>query len=93
MIFFQGKTIESDMVLRCTGLKPNVSMTKDLFGKFEISNIALWTQSYIICSKILKNYYFKGQLFSKGLFGVIFLTKNPTNVFKISALASKKSSN
>ena len=41
---FQGKTIESDMVLRCTGLKPNVSMTKDLFGKFEISKIALWPQ-------------------------------------------------
>ena len=46
--FFQGKTIESDMVLRCTGLKPNVSMTKDLFGKFEISKIALWPQSYVL---------------------------------------------
>ena len=43
---FQGKTIESDLVLRCTGLKPNVSMTKDLFGKFEISKIALWPQFY-----------------------------------------------
>jgi len=36
----KGKTIESDMVLRCTGLKPNVSMTKDLFdeSKFDENN-------------------------------------------------------
>ena len=35
----------------------------------------------------------KGQLISKGLFGVIVWTKNPTKNLWISALASKKSSN
>ena len=36
---------------------------------------------------------FKGQLISKGLFGVIVTTKKPTKFLRISALASKKSSN
>ena len=35
----------------------------------------------------------KGQLISKGLFGVIVLTKKPTNFLMISALGSNKSSN
>ena len=35
----------------------------------------------------------KGQLISKGLFGVIVSTKIPTIFSRISALASKKSSN
>ena len=35
----------------------------------------------------------KGQLISKGLFGVIVSTKKPTIFLRISALASKKSSN
>ena len=35
----------------------------------------------------------KGQLNSKGLFGVIVSTKKPTIFLKISVLASKKSSN
>ena len=79
--FFQGKTIESDMVLRCTGLKPNVSMTKDLFGKFKFSKIALWPQFYMFHPKILKKCYLRGQLFSKGLFRVVFSTKKPTKLF------------
>ena len=38
-------------------------------------------------------YTTKGQLISKGLFGVIVLTKKPTNFLMISALGSNKSSN
>ena len=36
---------------------------------------------------------FKGHLISKGLFGVIVWTKNPTKFLRISALASKKIKN
>ena len=43
-------------------------------------------------AKIFKATAAKGQLISKGLFGVIVSTKKPTSFLRISALASKKSS-
>ena len=41
---------------------------------------------------IYQSYLTKGHLISKGLFDVIVLTKKPTKVLRISALASKRRS-
>ena len=38
---FQGQSMKADIVLKCTGLVPNTSLTQDVFGRIIVYSIKL----------------------------------------------------
>ena len=39
LLSFKGKSLKADIVLKCTGLTPNTSLTDKIFGKNVFSNL------------------------------------------------------
>ena len=54
MLHFQDRSLESDLVFKCTGLRPNTSMTKSIFGKFLETLLLLNRNNLILTSNITR---------------------------------------